>query len=124
MTKFLCIALTLTLTAAPLGVATAKEAQKRSPAPVVEKLSPRGSIRPRADIKATERLALAKISFDDAAQAALKAVPGKVVYGELEVEDGNLQFDFQIITAAGKVMDVSIDAGDGKVLDVDVGDDE
>jgi uncharacterized membrane protein YkoI len=86
--------------------------------------APRGSIRPKGKPNATERAALAKISFQDACGAAVTAVPGQVTYGELEVEDGNLQYDFEIITPDKKVMDVSIDAGNGRVLDVDEGDNE
>ncbi len=86
--------------------------------------APLGSIRPKGKPKATERAALAKISFQDAYAAAVAAVPGQVTYGELEVEDGNLQYDFEIITPSKKVIDVSIDAGNGRVLDVDEGDDE
>ncbi|HTQ30901.1 MAG TPA: PepSY domain-containing protein [Opitutaceae bacterium] len=86
--------------------------------------TPRGSIRPKGKPTATERAALAKISFQDAYAAAVAAVPGQVTYGELEVEDGNLQYDFEIITPSKKVIDVSIDAGNGRVLDVDEGDDE
>jgi uncharacterized membrane protein YkoI len=103
---------------APTAFAAAKEK------PAHEKSTPVGSIRPRGNPKATERAALAKISYQDAMKVALAAVPGQVVYGELEVEDGNLQFDFQIITANQKPMDVGIDAGTGKVLSVDEGDDE
>jgi uncharacterized membrane protein YkoI len=91
---------------------------------VHESSAPHGSIRPKGKPNATERAALAKIDFQTALNTALVAVPGKVIYGELEVEDGNLQFDFQIITSAKKVMDVAIDAGNGKVLSAEEGDDE
>ena len=89
-----------------------------------EPSTPRASIRPKGKPNATERLALAKVDFLIALKTALTAVPGKVVYGELEVEDGNLEYDFQIITADKKVMDVAIDAGDGKILSAEEGDDE
>jgi uncharacterized membrane protein YkoI len=91
---------------------------------IQETTAQRGSIRPKGKPHATERAALAKIAFQVAFNAAVTAVPGKVIYGELEVEDGNLQYDFQIITPKQKVIDVAIDAGDGKVLNVEEGDDE
>lgn len=91
---------------------------------VRETTAPRGSIRPKGKPSATERAALAKINFQTAVSAALAAVPGKVIYGELEVEEGNLQYDFEIITPNRKVRDVAIDAGDGRVLNIEDGDDE
>ena len=98
--------------------ATAKEKEKAFP----EKVPARGSIRPKGKTNALERAALAKISFQDAMNAALVAVPGKVISGELDVDEGNLEYDFEIIDADRKVMEVSIDAGNAKVLDVDEGD--
>src|SRR6266700_3490679 len=102
---------------APLVANSAGPKEKNIHEPAV----PRGSIRPRGKPNATERAAMARIDFLTALKAAVAAVPCTVVYGELEVEDGNLQYSFQIITPAKKVMDVSIDAGDGKVLGVDEG---
>ena len=102
----------------PLVAVSAKEKGTK------EMAANRGSIRPKGKPTATERAAMARISFPAAFNAALGAVPGKVIYGELEVDDGNLQYSFEIVTAKQKVMDVAIDAGDGKVLDVDEGEDE
>jgi uncharacterized membrane protein YkoI len=42
-----------------------------------------------------------------------------VILGELEVEDGNLQYSFDIVGADKSVTEVEIDAGDGKVLATD-----
>jgi len=121
MKKIACLLAAVTLLVSIFAVlVSAAEKEKTS----VEKSAPKGSIRPTGKLKATERLALAKISYEDALTNALAAVSGKVVGGDLEVEDGNLQFTFQIITPAKKVMDVAIDAGDGKVLSTDEGDDE
>ena len=78
-----------------------------------------GSIRPAGKVKPADLPALAKISFDDARRAALAAVPGAVILGELEVEDGNLQYSFDIVGADKSVTEVEIDAGDGKVLATD-----
>ena len=84
----------------------------------------RGSIRPKGHLSSVERAALAKISFQEALAAAVAAYPGQVISGELGVADGNLQYDFEIIGADKKVMDVSIDAGNGKVLDIDESDED
>jgi uncharacterized membrane protein YkoI len=67
-----------------------------------------------------ERAAAAKISFDDALLAAHRALPGRVVNGALEVEDGNLQYAFEVLNAkTGKIDEVAIDAGNGRVLSID-----
>ena len=98
--------------------AASKEKEKSFP----EKAPVRGSIRVKGKPNALERAALAKISFQDAMNAAVAAVPGKVISGDLAVDEGNLEYDFEIIDAKKKLMAVSIDAGNGKVLDVDEGD--
>jgi uncharacterized membrane protein YkoI len=116
--------LALSLPLVPTASAGKGKAPKSAPAPTEDDASePVGSIRPTGKLKATERAALAKITLADAQQMAVSAVPGQVTYGELVVEDGNLQFDFQIIGPEKKVTDVAIDAGDGKVLDNSKGDD-
>ncbi len=86
-----------------------------------EKDAPKGSIRPTGDLTTAQMAALAKVSFTDALKTALAAAPGVVVKAELEVEDGNLQFSFEIVGADKKTTEVEIDAGNGKVLDVDKG---
>ena len=63
--------------------------------------------------------ALAKISYADALKTAETAAAGTAIKGELEVEGGNLMYSFDIVTAAKKVLEVEIDAGNGKVLDID-----
>ena len=77
------------------------------------------SIRPTGDPKPADLPALAKITFEQALKAALKAVPGSVLKGELEIEDGNLMYAFEILNAKNKIVEVEIDAGNGKVLDID-----
>ncbi|MBI1929783.1 PepSY domain-containing protein [Candidatus Poribacteria bacterium] len=65
---------------------------------------------------------LAKITSDQAAQAALAKVPGTVVKTELENENGNVVYGVEINTAAGTT-DVKVDAGNGNVLHIDADDD-
>jgi hypothetical protein len=62
---------------------------------------------------------MAKIPLDSAIQAALAAVPGKVVKTELENENGYLVYGIEIAKADREMADVKVDAGDGKVLKVD-----
>ncbi len=80
-----------------------------------------GSIRPTGEHKAKELPAMAKISFETALAAALKAAPGAVIKAELEIEDGNLLYSFEIVGADKGVTEVEIDAGNGKVLGIDKG---
>jgi len=81
-----------------------------------EKPAPKGSIRPTGELKSTDLPALAKISFQQALAAALKAAPGGVLKAELEVEDGNLMYSFEIVGADQTITEVEIDAGNGQVL--------
>jgi uncharacterized membrane protein YkoI len=62
---------------------------------------------------------MAKIPLDSAVQAALGAVPGKVVKTELENENGYLVYGIEIAKADHEMADVKVDAGNGKVLKVD-----
>ncbi|GBE00105.1 peptidase propeptide and YPEB domain protein [bacterium BMS3Abin07] len=62
---------------------------------------------------------MAKISLDSAMNAALQAVPGKVLRAELENENSYLVYGVEIVKADRRVVDVKIDAGNGKVLKID-----
>jgi hypothetical protein len=62
---------------------------------------------------------MAKISMDSAINAALQAVPGKVIRTELENENGYLLYDVEIVKADRQIADVKIDAGNGKVLNIE-----
>ena len=64
---------------------------------------------------------LANIDEAVAEQAALKTVPGTVHEMELETSDnGYLIYDFEIAGDDGKVHEVTVDAGNGKVLHQDL----
>lgn len=77
---------------------------------------PSGSIRPTKKLAESELPALAKISFEAALRFAQAAVPGSVLKGELEVEDGTLIYSFEIVGADKTITEVELDAGNGKVL--------
>ena len=62
----------------------------------------------------------AKITPDEAKQAALAAVPGTVNKVELDNENGTVVYSVEI-TGAGRTTDVKVDAGNGKVLAQDGG---
>ncbi len=82
-----------------------------------EKTAPIGSIRPAGKVAPVDLPTMAKISFQQALSTALTKVPGSVIKAELEVEDGNLMYSFEIVSADRKVIEVEIDAGNGQVLD-------
>jgi len=95
----------------------AAESEAEKPAAV-------GSIRPAGKVAKADLPGLTKISFADALKVAATTAPGSVVTGKLEVEDGNLQYSFDVVGADKKVTEVEIDAGNGKVLSVEIDDDE
>ena len=61
-------------------------------------------------------LARAKISLSQAIGTAESHAAGKAVKAELDSEKGALAFEVEVVTADKKVMDVRVDANDGKVL--------
>src|SRR4051794_25172843 len=71
-----------------------------------EKPSAKGSIRPEGKVKEADLPGLAKISFNDALKAAQAAFAGSVIKAELEVEDGNLMYSFEIVGSDKKVTEV------------------
>ncbi len=84
-----------------------------------EKAAPIGSVRPTGKVAPADLPALAKISFQQALSTALAKSPGSVIKAELEVEDGNLMYSFEIVGADRKITEVEIDAGNGKVLNTE-----
>lgn len=76
--------------------------------------------------EATEAASLqasAKITPDQAKQAALAAVPGTASKVDLDNENGSAVYSVEI-TANGTTTDVKVDAGNGKVLSRDAGQDQ
>ena len=61
-------------------------------------------------------LAKAKISMNQAVAAAETQAGGKATKAELEGERGALVFNVEVVAADNKVVDVKVDANDGKVL--------
>ena len=84
-----------------------------------EKTAPIGSVRPAGKVASADLPTLAKISFRQATDAALAKVSGSVIKAELELEDGNVMYSFEIVGADRKITEVEIDAGNGKILNVD-----
>lgn len=59
---------------------------------------------------------MAKLTFDQSAQEALAAVPGKILKVKLENENGFLVYGVEVVTADKAIMEVMVDAGSGKIL--------
>src|SRR5581483_900476 len=80
----------------------------------------KGSIAVDDKTNKTDLPALAKISFQKARKIASEKVKGSVIKGELEAEDGGLQYSFEIVDKDKVETEVEVDAGNGKILAVDV----
>lgn len=61
----------------------------------------------------------AKITMEQAREAALKRVSGTIEDGELEKEKGKLVYSFDIRTSDGMITEVWVDAKTGKVINVE-----
>ena len=62
---------------------------------------------------------MAGISMDSAINAALAQVQGKVLRAELENENGYLVYGVEIVKTDHQIMDVKVDAGNGKILKIE-----
>ncbi|MEU9759656.1 PepSY domain-containing protein [Streptomyces sp. NPDC047985] len=58
----------------------------------------------------------ARVDIGGATAAAVKAVPGTVTEAELDDEDGGLVWELEVYGSDGTWHDVTVDAGNGKVL--------
>ncbi|MFI6729413.1 PepSY domain-containing protein [Streptomyces atratus] len=66
----------------------------------------------------------ARVAVGDAITAAVKAVPGTVTEAELDDEDGGLVWEIDVYGSDKVWHDVTVDAGNGKVLGKHVSDDD
>ncbi len=62
---------------------------------------------------------MAKITLHSAMNEALKQVQGKVLKVELENENGYLVYGVEIAKPDHQIVDVKVDAGNGKILKID-----
>lgn len=65
----------------------------------------------------------ARVSAGDAASSAVRAVPGTVTEAELDDEDGALAWELDVYGSDKVWHDVTVDAGNGKVLGKHTSDD-
>ncbi len=66
----------------------------------------------------------AKISRKQAEEIALKKIPGEIIEGDLEKEDGKLIYSFEIRKSDNTIFDVEVDANTGEVIKAQIDDDE
>jgi len=76
-----------------------------------------GSIQIKSDEAGLAQMA--KIPMNSAIDSALKLVPGKVLRAELENENGYLVYGVEIVKADQQIVDVKVDAGNGRILRTD-----
>ena len=76
-----------------------------------------GSIQIKSDEAGLAQMA--KIPMNSAIDSALKLVPGKVLRAELENENGYLVYGVEIGKADQQIVDVKVDAGNGRILRTD-----
>jgi len=79
-----------------------------------------GSVAVKNDQEAA-LLAQAKIASAEAARIAEKALPGKVVETKLDEENGYLVWKVGLVGDEGKVHELKIDAGNGRLLAIEAG---
>jgi len=65
--------------------------------------------------------ARAKITSSEAARIAQTALPGKVIETQLDDENGYLVWEVEVIGDQGQEAQLKIDAGDGRLLAVEAG---
>lgn len=70
----------------------------------------------KAKRKDVERAQKAKISITEAITAATKHTPGKAVKAELDNDWGTTTYQVEVLQADHTVMELKIDAADGKVI--------
>lgn len=73
--------------------------------------------------ESTQLASMAKITAEQAKASALKAVAGTVTKVELDNENGNLVYSVEVKTS-NSIIDVKVDAGNGKILAQDSGQDK
>lgn len=48
-----------------------------------------------------------------------RAFPGEIIGVKLDEDDGVFSYEFKVLQASGRLLEIEVDARDGKVLDVD-----
>ena len=109
MKKYLCLSVLILLLTGPAALAA--------------EYGLRGSITVQKHTSLWELANLAQLSAGDAIDRALAKEPnGVVTEVELEVEDGALVFEVAVVRADHTKVELIIDAGDGRILEIEADD--
>lgn len=52
-------------------------------------------------------------------QNVRRAFPGEIIKVELDEDDGRFIYEFKVLQANGRLLEIEMDARDGRVIDVD-----
>lgn len=53
-----------------------------------------------------------------------RAFPGEIIRVKLDEDDGRFIYEFKVLKTNGRLVEIEMDAKDGRVLDVDTDDDD
>ena len=81
-----------------------------------------GSIKVPRDAKITDLPGYAKISLIQAVEIVLQEVSGTPLKVSLEMDDGYLIYELLIVSENNDLKEVEVDAGNGKILEVEQAD--
>ncbi len=86
----------------------------------IPKVVQSGSIKIKDDSEPA-MAAQTKIDIEQASKIARTALPGKVISGKLDDENGYLIWQVAVVSNKGKEMQLMIDAGNGRLLAMEAG---
>ena len=73
----------------------------------------------REDARSVEHGPAARLALEDALKIAVEQVPGEVVKVERDDEHGIEVFEIKVLATNGRVREVTLDARDGRVLELE-----
>ena len=75
---------------------------------------------PNEGMQESAQASLAKLTVQQAINAAVSRQSGTVLRMELQNEDGFLVYNVELVSPDKKVHEIKVDAGDGSILRIDV----
>lgn len=109
--KILCSLLALSIAIA-IGPAFASESGKTSKTETETKA--------KADSKTDTKAIAAKVSKEKAQEAAMKLVPGELLFWDLQIEEGIPEYAFYIKGKDGRISEAEMDGNTGKKTNIGV----
>ena len=59
------------------------------------------------------------LSLSELRSIVTKRIPGRIIDTELDENDDRLIYEFRVLTPRGLVVEMEVDAADGKILEID-----